>query len=84
MWPLDIPHAPLHTFLAFPAAHLPQQDSLSTSASNQQPLVFGSVSTGLAQGKRQQLGHLQDTMMDSDFSRERVGPLYCCSVAKEA
>lgn len=84
MWPLDVPHALLHTFLAFPAAHLPQHGSPSTSASNQQPLVFGSVSTGLAPGRRQQWCHLQDTMMDSDISRERSGPPYCCSAAKEA
>lgn len=55
---LDIPNAPQRTFPALPAARLP---SPSASATERPPPAFGSASTGLAPGKRQQLGHLRDT-----------------------
>ena len=87
VWPAEISPIPLHTFSALPAAYPLQWGSGRTSASEQPPPAFSSVSTGPVPGRRQQLGHLQDTKGDSALSRGGAGPQRCCrlqSVAKEA
>lgn len=78
--PAEIPPTPLHTFPALPAAPPPQGCSGRTSASELPPPAFGSVSTGPAPGRRQRLGHLQDTKGNSALSRGRAGPQHRCGL----
>lgn len=91
VWPALILPIPLHTFPVLPAAHPPQGGSGRTSASEQPPPAFDSASTRPAPGRRQQLGHLQDTKRNSALSRGGAGPspallwvAGCCKRSLEA